>query len=179
MKYFFCVKNIKNTKQKQLKNLNKGLPMRNIFCILALILLLCVPLAHPQKIAKTMFNMDGPVQDIVWCGQEELSGLWDSSNDTQPIYLKKIVFVVSGKGTVYRSIDEGKNFENMRARFEQQSQNLAKFVHLQDHNVKKRRFLIFLKGELLKDWNHKENTYFRFRCQVHDLPWDLWCELHD
>ena len=126
--------------------------MRNIFCILCLILLLCLPCTRPQTIAKAVFNMDGPVQDIVWCGQEEVSGLWDSSsNETQPIYLKKIVFLVSGKGTVYRSIDEGKNFENMRARFELQSQNLAKFVHLQDHNVKKWTFnVFFLKGGLLK-----------------------------
>ena len=150
MKLFFCVKTLKIQKTIE-KFKQKGFPMRNIFCILGLILLLCVPSAHPQTIAKAMFNMDGPVQDIVWCGQEEVSGLWDSSNNTQPIYLKKIVFLVSGKGTVYRSIDEGKNFENMRGRFELQSQNLAKFVHLQEHNVKEQHLMFFfLKGDTFK-----------------------------
>lgn len=83
-------------------------PMKNI-----LIFLLFLTLTFSDNVTTSSFTIDGPTHDIVWCGSEEVSGLWDS-NTTQPIYLKKTVFVVSGKGTVYRSINEGANFENIK-----------------------------------------------------------------
>ena len=80
-----------------------------------LFFLFYITLIYSYNVTTSSSTIDGPTHDIVWCGSDEVGGLWDS-NTTQPIYLKKIVFVVSGKGTVYRSIDEGKNFENMRSK---------------------------------------------------------------
>lgn len=123
-------------------------PMKNILCVLSIFVIFLLRFTCPQNIAKSSFVIDGPIQDIVWCGQEEVS---DATNMTQPIYLKKIVFVVSGKGTVYRSIDEGRNFENIRSRLETLSETLARYVKEKEHTVtksqnifKKNKFLIRL-----------------------------------
>ena len=103
--------------------------MKNIFHLYILFGILLISSALSLNITKSIFKIDGPIQDIVWCGQEEVSGVFDSSNDTQPVYLKKTVFIVSGKGIVYRSVDEGKNFENMKSRFETASSQFAKVSH--------------------------------------------------
>ena len=98
--------------------------MKNIFhlCILLAILF---AFAFSQNITIKMASIDGPVSDIVWCGQEKtLSEL--ETNNSQPIYLKKIVFIVTGKGTVYRSVDQGKHFESLISKFSSISENFAK-----------------------------------------------------
>lgn len=89
--------------------------MRNIFYLSLILFVFSHHLSLAQNISKTQFLIDGPIQDIVWCGQEDL-GLFEF-NSTDPIYMKKVVLVVSGKGTVYRSVDEGKNFENLKPKF--------------------------------------------------------------
>lgn len=98
--------------------------MRNIFYSILILWLHSQYLISAQNITRSELLIDGPVHDIVWCGQEEISGLFDP-NASEPIYMKKIVFVVSGKGTVYRSINEGKKWENMRPQFETELKNFG------------------------------------------------------
>lgn len=116
--------------------------MKNILPSLAILLvILGVHLALSQKVTMTSFPIDGLVQDIVWCGQEDVSNIWDPSDNStsQPIYIKKTVFVLSAKGTVYRSVDEGKNFENLKPKLESASGSSAKYFHEKNHDVKNAR----------------------------------------
>lgn len=113
-----------------------------------MILLVILSLASAQ-LRHNVTELDSPVEQLVWCGASVVV-----TNDDETIYQddnesathRKVVFVLTKNGMLYRSTDYGFRWQNITQRFQNETLN-SNYVTTEMHQSPADSKVIFFIGK--------------------------------
>ena len=92
--------------------------MKNHFLLLTLFVFILFSYTKSDSVSYTEKLLDSPVNNIVWCGSSRVVNEDDEiiEMEISSTYKKKM-FLLTEKGMVYRTPDNGKTWENITETF--------------------------------------------------------------